>query len=317
MTRPSRGETSCLDIFETNTEPVNRIHRTIMRIHRRRHHHQHRHTRSQGALMYIHHHHRHRHHQYRHISNRGYPPPPPPPPPLPLPPPPTATAVAATIEVENEFRFQHPFTANITGPTGCGKTYFVKALPQSCRNKMAPPPQRIVWLYKRWQPLYDVIRKTVLPRVEFRRGIPMDLDSDDFFDPRIINVIVLDDLMSTVTKDPWINDLFTEGSHHRNRSEPKHVLWPRSHAEEKLSLPGPVQESDRSTTHRDARKTDVPRTGPRLFIEIRRSHEGTLLVPGRGSEARNPGMEETMYQRLRGRSIGRHADRSNDLSGRH
>ena len=44
----------------------------------------------------------------------------------------------------------------------------------------------------------------------------MDLDSDDFFDPRIRNVIVLDDLMSTTTKDPRINDLFTQGSHHRN-----------------------------------------------------------------------------------------------------
>jgi hypothetical protein len=43
----------------------------------------------------------------------------------------------------------------------------------------------------------------------------MDLDSDEFFDPRIRNVIVLDDLMSTTTKNPRINDLFTEGSHHR------------------------------------------------------------------------------------------------------
>jgi hypothetical protein len=81
---------------------------------------------------------------------------------------------------------------------------------------MAPPSQRIVWLYKRWQPLYDVIRKIVFPRVEFRRGIPNYLDSDDFFDPRIRNVIVLDDLMSTAAKDPRINDLFSEGSHHRN-----------------------------------------------------------------------------------------------------
>ena len=69
---------------------------------------------------------------------------------------------------------------------------------------MASLPQRIVWLYKRWQPLYDVIPKTVFPRVEFRRGIPMDLDGDDFFNPRIRNVIVLDDLMSMATKDPKI-----------------------------------------------------------------------------------------------------------------
>ena len=110
--------------------------------------------------------------QYRYISNRGYPPPPPP---IPSPP----SVAAATNEVENEVRFRHPFTANITGPTGCGKTYFVKTLLQNCRTKMAPPPQRIVWLYKRWQPLYDVIRKIVFPRVEFRRGIPNDLDSDD------------------------------------------------------------------------------------------------------------------------------------------
>ena len=96
-----------------------------------------------------------------------------------------ATITTTTSEVENGFRFRHPFTANITGPTGCGKTYFVKTLLQNCRTKMAPPPQRIGWLHKRWQPLYDVIRKTVFPRVECRRGIPMDLDGDDFFDPRI------------------------------------------------------------------------------------------------------------------------------------
>jgi hypothetical protein len=28
---------------------------------------------------------------------------------------------------------------------------------------MTPPPQRIVWLYKRWQPLYDEIGRTVVP----------------------------------------------------------------------------------------------------------------------------------------------------------
>jgi hypothetical protein len=44
----------------------------------------------------------------------------------------------------------------------------------------------------------------------------MDIDSDDFFDSRIRNVLILDDLMSTAAKDQRINDLFTEGSHHWN-----------------------------------------------------------------------------------------------------
>jgi hypothetical protein len=46
----------------------------------------------------------------------------------------------------------------------------------------------------------------------------MDLDSDDFLDLRIREVIVLDELMSTEAKDPIINDLFIEGSRHRNLS---------------------------------------------------------------------------------------------------
>jgi len=46
----------------------------------------------------------------------------------------------------------------------------------------------------------------------------MDLDGDHYFDPRIRNVIVLDDLISIAAKDPRINDLFTEESHHWNLS---------------------------------------------------------------------------------------------------
>ena len=37
----------------------------------------------------------------------------------------------------------------------------------------------------------------------------MDLDGDYFFDPRMRNVIILDDLVSIAVKDPKINDLFT------------------------------------------------------------------------------------------------------------
>ncbi|CAC5379718.1 unnamed protein product [Mytilus coruscus] len=79
-------------------------------------------------------------------------------------------------------------------------------------------PERIVWLYKRWQSLYGEIQKTVVPRVEFFGGIAVDLESDNFFDPSIRNMIILDDLMSTSAKDSRINDLFTEGIHHRNLS---------------------------------------------------------------------------------------------------
>jgi len=105
-----------------------------------------------------------------------------------------------------------------SGPTSCGKTYFVKTLLQNCQIKISPPPQRILWLYKRWQPLYDVIKGTVFPRVEFIQGIPLDLEQDSFIHSSTRNIVILDDLMSMASKDPRINELFTEGSHHRNLS---------------------------------------------------------------------------------------------------
>jgi len=117
---------------------------------------------------------------------------------------------------EDNILLRHPFTMMVSGPTSCGKTYMVAQLLRV--QRISPAPQRIIWLYKRWQPLYDVIAKTVIPKVEFVKGIPFDLEEDGYLNPRDNNVIVLDDLMSSSAKDSRITDLFTEGSHHRNLS---------------------------------------------------------------------------------------------------
>lgn len=114
------------------------------------------------------------------------------------------------------FQFLHPFTALVSGPSSCGKTYLIKDILQSITQVMSPPPQKIIWLYKRWQPLYDEIQTTVIPEVEFVQGVPLDLDKDTFIDPAFRHLVIIDDLMST--KDPRITDLFTEGSHQRNLS---------------------------------------------------------------------------------------------------
>ena len=112
--------------------------------------------------------------------------------------------------------FLHPFTMGISGPTGCGKSEWVKQLLLS--NTIQPAPERIIFLYKRWQPLYDTLHKTVQPKIEFMPEIPDNIDSDDFICPKVRNVLILDDLMTTATKDQRITNLFCEGSHHRNLS---------------------------------------------------------------------------------------------------
>lgn len=70
---------------------------------------------------------------------------------------------------------------------------YMPVLPMKINNKLLfglclkiiwHPPERIVWLYKRWQPLYDVIHSTVYPKVEFIQGISLDLDQDSFLVPK-------------------------------------------------------------------------------------------------------------------------------------
>ena len=115
-----------------------------------------------------------------------------------------------------DYAFQHPFTMTISGPTGSGKTFFIRKVLEN--YKINPIPQRIIYLYKRWQPLYDTLKMNVKPKIEFIRGIPDDLEADRFFHTDNNNVIVLDDMMDIAGNNKAVSDLFTEGSHHRNLS---------------------------------------------------------------------------------------------------
>ena len=100
-------------------------------------------------------------------------------------------------------RLKHPFTCVLAGPTGCGKTYFVVELIKG--SHIHPLPERIIWCYGEWQPLYEK-----LPNVEFVEGLNFDIDSGKN------TLVVIDDLMHET--DERVSKLFTKGSHHRNMS---------------------------------------------------------------------------------------------------
>ena len=58
----------------------------------------------------------------------------------------------------------------------------------------------------------------IIPGIEFVKGIPANIKDEQFLNPAIRNLIVIDDLMSESSNDKQICDLFTKGSHHRNLS---------------------------------------------------------------------------------------------------
>ncbi len=92
-------------------------------------------------------------------------------------------------------RLKHPFTCLVAGPTGCGKTTFVKELIEKAQMLIDPPPQRIVWCYGEWQSGYQKIE------AEFVEGLYTE------FDPNMHNLVVIDDMMGESEKQ--IAELFT------------------------------------------------------------------------------------------------------------
>ena len=116
-----------------------------------------------------------------------------------------------------DLRLQHPFTCIVSGMTGSGKSYFVRQLLTHLKDMVKPFPQRLIWLYGQDQELYQKLRREI-PSIEFNHGIPPDLNTEDFFDTSIPNLLVIDDLMTDCKNDERLTKLFTIGSHHKNLS---------------------------------------------------------------------------------------------------
>ena len=182
-----------------------------------------------------------RHKRNKHVTNHPYPqqqkppPPPPPPPPSPLPPPmregyalpppqysqsneeepyyilktnnPYTFYVPDGYDPDHFMPWVHPFTSVISGPTGSGKSVFVRRFVHNIKHMMTPIPDRILWCYGEYQTLYGTV-----DGVDFHQGLP-DLDT---LDPREKHLIILDDLMDET--DQRVPSLFTKKSHHRHIS---------------------------------------------------------------------------------------------------
>ena len=111
------------------------------------------------------------------------------------------------VPIGHALPWKHPFTSLIAGPTGSGKTMFIKKFVENIREMVTPVPDRIVWCYGEYQTLYAFVNG-----VEFHECLP----KLETLDPSLTHLIVIDDLMTEV--DATVTSLFTKKSHHRNIS---------------------------------------------------------------------------------------------------
>ena len=116
-------------------------------------------------------------------------------------------------KIGGSFKFKHPFSMIVAGPTQSGKTHWVMQLLRERRDRIEKVPANIVYCYTHWQPKFDEL-KSFAPSTVFFRGLP-----HAFYLKSLENcLIVVDDLMDAASKDPSVMSLFTEGCHHKNIS---------------------------------------------------------------------------------------------------
>ena len=113
-----------------------------------------------------------------------------------------------TIHFDNmTLPLKHPFTATMSGPTGCGKTMSVFKLIEHADKMIVPSPKKVMYCYGEYQPIF-----AEYPNVVFNEGLP-DISQ---FDGREPTLLILDDLMDATNES--VSAIFTRVSHHRNVS---------------------------------------------------------------------------------------------------
>ena len=107
-------------------------------------------------------------------------------------------------------KWQHPFSAIIAGPSGSGKSFFVKRFLKYLSEMVDTDFARIIFYYAEWQNTYLEMGENV----HFYEGLPQ---VSDFSEDKKPKLIIIDDLMRE-SSNKNVVDIFTKYSHHKNLS---------------------------------------------------------------------------------------------------
>lgn len=124
------------------------------------------------------------------------------------------------MEIDNKhFKFKHPFTCLISGPTESGKTFLIRNILKNYKflfYNLLPKNVsilRVLWCYGQWQNLYSIpISDNII--IQYTDSIVNDGIIKQFSP----NIIIVDDLLNEFDKTKHLENIFIKKSHHMNIS---------------------------------------------------------------------------------------------------
>ena len=119
------------------------------------------------------------------------------------------------MEAAVPFPFPSSATLMVSGGTGSGKTTWVARLLREKNLMFEEPPRHILYCYGVYQQAFDRMKQEV-EGIIFHEGLPTSEDIESLTKNKEHTMVVLDDLMGQVVKEPEAELLFTQGAHHRH-----------------------------------------------------------------------------------------------------
>ena len=113
-----------------------------------------------------------------------------------------------------DIRLKENFKLFISGPSRCGKTFFVADLLENIKTFAKEPPKKIIYVYKVWQSKFDEMRSLVHVFLEDCESIVAKIQERTTGQPMLV---IFDDLLNSKSLVD-IATLFTVDGRHMNMS---------------------------------------------------------------------------------------------------
>ena len=119
--------------------------------------------------------------------------------------------------IDYAIKFQTPAALSVIGVSRSGNSEIIHRLLIERVRLFETPPDEIIYVYEHWSPQMSTL-KNKISGIEFRQDILTKTEFEDFSKDNFSRLLIIDDKIHSLRKNPDIEYISTAGSGHTNTS---------------------------------------------------------------------------------------------------